>query len=71
MHPVLEVLLAQLIRNGTLTAVDLETMKRRLIEGDTPDEADAINGIILSDLIDDPATRRATLYPIDGGNGAD
>lgn len=66
----MEVLLAQLVRNGTLSRKDLANMKRRAIEGGTPDVAAQIDGIVLSDAIDDPATRRATLHSIDGGNGS-
>lgn len=72
LDPVLAVLIAQLSRNGTLTAADRENMCRRLIEGGQPELAQAINAVILSDLIDDPAERRASIHLIsDGGNTPD
>ena len=67
----MEVLIAQLRRNGALTTADLDTMKRRLIEGDRPDLAHGIDGVILSDICDDPDTRRATIHGIDGGKASD
>lgn len=72
LDPVLEVLIAQLHRNGALSTTDLTNMKRRLIEGDLPDLASAINGVVLSDMIDDPEERRASFYAVpDGGNASD
>ena len=71
LDPVMEVLIAQLRRNGALTTADLDTMKRRLIEGDRPDLAHGIDGVILSDICDDPDTRRAPIHGIDGGKASD
>ena len=69
LDPVLAVLIGQLSRNGTLTTTDLDNMKRRLIESDREDLATAINGVLLSDMIDDPHERRASIHVIpDGGN---
>lgn len=64
----LAVLMAQLHRNGTLGPDDFDTMKRRLIEGGDEPVASAIDSVLLSDMIDDPDRRRATLHSIDGGN---
>lgn len=64
----LAVLIAQLQRNGVLTPDDFDTMKRRLIEGGDGDVADAIDGVLLSDIIDEPQRRRATMHVLDGGN---
>lgn len=71
LDPVMEVLIAQLRRNGALTTADLDSMKRRLIEGDRPDLARGIDGVILSDIFDDPDMRRATIHGIDGGKAGD
>lgn len=69
LDPVLSVLIAQLRRNGTLSNADLDNMRRRLIEADRPHLAEAIAGVILSDMIDDPGQRRASIHVIaDGGN---
>ncbi len=67
--PVLAVLIAQLHRNGTLDGADVANMQRRLIEGGAPDLAEGLGGVILSDMIDDPARRRASIHALrDGGN---
>lgn len=67
--PVLAVLIAQLVRNGTLSPADTDTMKRRLIEAGDDDLATEINMVLLSDMIDDPDERRASIHVIsDGGN---
>lgn len=58
------VLIAQLQRNGTLDAGDFDLMKRRLIEGGDEAVAAAIDGVLLSDMIDDPDRRRATMHVI-------
>lgn len=62
------VLIAQLQRSGALTPDDFDTMKRRLVEGGDDEIATAIDGVLLSDIIDDPDRRRATMHAIDGGN---
>ena len=67
LDPVLSVLIAQLRRNGTLSNADLDNMRRRLLESDRPEHADAIAGVLLSDMIDDPHERRASIHAIDGG----
>lgn len=67
LDPVLAVLIAQLRRNGTLSNADLDNMRRRLIESDRENLADAINVVLFSDLIDDPYERRAHIHSIDGG----
>lgn len=64
------VLIAQLSRAELLTPHDFDTMKRRLIEGGDSDVASAIDGVLLSDMLDDPDRRRATIHSIDGGNEA-
>lgn len=71
LDPVMAVLLAQLSRTGILTPADFDTMKRRLIEGGDGDLAHEINMALLSDIIDDPEERRASIHLIhpDGGNG--
>lgn len=68
----LEVLIAQLLRNGVLNNADIANMQRRLVEGGTPQLAEALAGIWLSDQIDDPGERRAAIHAIDrdGGNEA-
>lgn len=62
------VLIAQLQRNGVLDAGDFDLMKRRLIEGGDEAVAAAIDGVLLSDMIDDSDRRRATMHVLDGGN---
>lgn len=62
--PVLAVLIAQLSRNGTLTPADLDTMKRRLIEGGDDDLALEVDMVLLSEVIDDPLERRASIHVI-------
>ncbi len=72
LDPVLAVLIAQLARTGILTPADLDTMKRRLIEGGDDDLAHEVNMALLSDILDDPEERRASIHVLrpDGGNGA-
>lgn len=67
----LEVLIAQLVRNGALSRPDIQTMKRRLIEGGDADEAETLDMIVLSDLIDDPDARRAGIHSISGGKAGE
>jgi len=62
------VLIAQLSRNGALEPEDFDTMRRRLIEVGDEEVATAIDSTLLSDMIDDPGRRRATMHVIDGGN---
>lgn len=71
LDPVLSVLIAQLRRGGVLSNADLDNMKRRLIEANRPHLADAIDGVILSDIIDAPYERRATIHVIPDGGNAD
>lgn len=66
-----EVLIAQLVRNGTLSRSDIETMKRRLIEGGDAGAAETLTMIVLSDMIDDPASRRAGIHSISGGKAGE
>ncbi len=68
---VVAVLIAQLQRSNVLTPEDFDTMKRRLVEGGDEEVAAAIDGVLLSDIIDDPDRRRATMHAIDGGNETD
>jgi hypothetical protein len=67
----MEVLIAQLHRNGTLSGPDISNMKRRLTEAGHEHLADTLGMIVLSDMIDDPGERRASLHAIDGGNPPD
>ena len=67
----LEVLIAQLYRSGVLTGADIANMKRRLREGGDGEAADNLGFIILSDMIDDPDARRASIHALDGGNGVE
>lgn len=71
LDPVMAVLIAQLSRNGILTPADLDNMKRRLIEGGDDDLAHDLNMTLLSDILDDPEERRASIHLIrpNGGNG--
>lgn len=63
------VLIAQLQRNGTLDPNDFDTMRRRLIDGGDAEVAHALNDVLLSDFIDDPDRRRASLHVVaDGDN---
>ena len=62
LHPIIEVLIAQLRHNGTLSDADLDMMHRRLDEGGDIDHALALNGILLSDDIDTPDRRRKGLH---------
>ena len=70
-HPLLEVLIAQLFNNGTLSQADLENMDRRLHEGGHEAASGALLGIRLSNMLDTPALRRASLHSIDGGRDSD
>lgn len=67
MDPVLAVLIAQLIDNGTIDGGDIANMSRRLHEGGDSDLADALYGVMLSAMIDKPGGRRAAIHAIDGG----
>lgn len=67
LDPVMEVLIAQLRRNGLLSGADITNMRRRLIEGGRRDLADGLAGVILSDMIDDPQARRASIHAIPDG----
>lgn len=58
------VLIAQLQRSQVLKPDDFDMMKRRLIEGGDEAVAAAIDGVLLSDMIDDPGRRRATMHVI-------
>lgn len=58
------VLIAQLQRNGTLDPNDFDTMRRRLIDGGDAEVAHALNEVLLSDFIDDPDRRRASLHVV-------
>lgn len=58
------VLIAQLQRSQVLKPDDFDMMKRRLIEGGDEVVAGAIDAVLMSDLIDDPSRRRATLHLI-------
>lgn len=70
--PVLAVLIAQLIDNGTLDGEDIANMARRLEEGDDQDLAMGLMGVALSAAIDQPENRRASIHVIsDGGNRTD
>lgn len=71
LDPVMAVLIAQLARNGALSPADLDNMKRRLTEGGDGDLAHDVNMTLLSDILDDPEERRASIHLIrpDGGNG--
>lgn len=69
--PLIEVLVAQLVRNGTLSRPDIQTMKRRLIEGGDAKAAETLDMIVLSDLIDDPDARRAGIHSISGGKAGE
>lgn len=67
--PLLEVLIAQLLDNGTLDGDDIANMARRLEEGGDQNAAMALFGIMLSCEIDTPANRRAAIHALpDGGN---
>lgn len=74
------VLIAQLQRNNILSVDDFDTMRRRLTDAGDAEVVKALNDVLLSDLIDDPDRRRASLYVIadrdkttesDGGNRED
>jgi hypothetical protein len=67
MDPVLAVLIAQLIDNGTIDGGDIAVMARRLIEGGDGDLANSLYGVMLSASIDQPEGRRAAIHSIDGG----
>lgn len=58
------VLFAQLQRNGTLNPNDFDTMRRRLMDGGDAEVAHALNEVLLSDFIDDPDRRRASIHVI-------
>jgi len=65
----LEILIAELHRQGMLDANALENMARRLIEADEADLADQVLGVILGNALDEPCERRQTFYIVpSGGN---
>ncbi|NBC37363.1 hypothetical protein GTZ99_12460 [Novosphingobium sp. FSY-8] len=64
------VLIAQLSRNKVLSPEDFDMMKGRLIDGGDEEVADAIDSVLLSDMLGDPERRRASIHairPADGG----
>lgn len=74
--PVLEVLIAQLLKNGALSGDDLSNMANRLERIDMHETAFAVNFIALANAMDEPDERRAGFEVIeggalDGGNGPD
>jgi len=69
LDPVLAVLIAQMIDNGTLDGEDIANMARRLHEGDDGDLANALYGVMMSAAIDQPHNRRATMHIIGGADG--
>lgn len=71
LDPVLAVLIAQLIDNGTLDPEDISNMMRRLEEGGDNDLALGLFGVMLSAELDQPEHRRAMIHAIDGGNQGD
>lgn len=71
LDPVLAVLIAQLLDNGTLDEQDIGNMSRRLHEGDDGDLAEGLFGVMLSAAIDQPQGRRAAIHSIDGGKSDD
>lgn len=62
----LAVLIAQLQRNGVLGPNDFDTMRRRLIDGGDAEVAHSLNEVLLSDFIDDPDRRRASIHVVAG-----
>ena len=64
------VLIAQLQRSQVLKPDDFDMMKRRLIEGGDEVVAGAIDAVLMSDLIDDPGRRRATMHVISADDSA-
>lgn len=66
------VLIAELMRNGTLKSDNVVNMVRRLEMSDLPDVAERIGQLHFSNEIDTPSNNRATIHLIsdnsDGGN---
>lgn len=66
------ILIAELMRNGTLKEVNIANMVRRLELSDLPDVAERIEQLHFSNEIDTPSGNRATIHLIhdstDGGN---
>lgn len=69
LDPVLAVLIAQMIDNGTLDGEDIANMARRLHEGDDGDLAMALYGVMMSAMIDQPENRRAAIHVISDNHG--
>lgn len=65
----LAVLIAQLRRDGILSADSIDNMQRRLIDGGDDEVALAITGVVLSDQLDSPAVRRGTLHLVQSSDG--
>ena len=66
--PLLSAMVAELVRSGAIGVDGLENMQRRLTENGHQDEADEIGRILLSEVMDAPEVRRATIHSINGGN---
>ena len=67
----LMILIAELMRNGTLKEVNIANMVRRLEMSDLPEVAERIEQLHFSNEIDTPSGNRATIHLIsdnsDGG----
>lgn len=71
LRTLVEVLIAELHREGVLDGENLHNMARRLGEAGFPDEAEGLMAIPFLNALDSPAERRALIRevpPVDGGN---
>lgn len=70
----LEILIAELHRDGTLDGENLTNMARRMEEAGFPNEASGVLFIPFANAMDSPEERRALMGvvpPLDGGNVPD
>lgn len=63
----LMILIAELMRNGTLKAENVASMVRRLNLSDLPDIAERVEQLHFSNEVDTPAKNRGAFQVIDGG----
>lgn len=65
--PVLEVLIAQLLKTGVLSGADLSNMANRLERIGMDEAAFALNFLPIANAMDEPDERRAGFEVIEGG----
>ena len=66
--PVLEVLIAEMHRQGFFGGEAIANMSRRLTESGEAGLAEQVVGIVLANSLDTPEARRSLMHPVSGGN---